>query len=53
MSGRLDADKVIASLRGAFARDVGRDGAAADRRREDSRRRRALYLGLSLHAAWE
>ena len=46
----LDADKVIATLRGAFARDVGRDRAAADRRREDPRGRRALHLGLPLHA---
>ena len=35
----LDADRVIAALRGAFARDVGRAGAAPDRRREDPRRR--------------
>ena len=35
----LNADKVIASLRGAFAREVGRERAAPDRGGEDPRRR--------------
>ena len=48
----LDSDRVIAALRGAFAREEGRAGAAPHRRRKDPRRRCAVHLGLSLHAAW-
>ena len=42
--------RVIAALRGAFARDVGRTELLRTRRREDPRGRRALHLGLPLHA---
>ncbi len=47
----LNADKVIASLRGAFAREVDRQGAPHHRRGEDPRRGLALHVGIPVHAA--